>query len=199
MKTIILIFGTFFASTVQAQTCLSREKDVINPELTVESFLPNDLNRPLYIDYATTDSGCTEDGCKFAVDDVFVLEKKNTGLALIWIKKNNVIVRMKTVLSSHTADGLSINFLRSEPSNGFIYYIMKNGTQKCEKIPRWSSVLQYSGKDCSNYTIEAFHSNPNSEQQQKYIEPDDLTVELTDGACGGPTQPGTGSGGEPPP
>jgi hypothetical protein len=198
MKRILLTLLVLFASNIHAQTCLFRAKDVVHPELTVAPFLQDDLNRPLYIDSAVVTSDCTDEACVISKDDLFLLSRRGGDLILTWVKESNKVTRMDVRLETHSVKKQSIQFLKSASSNGYTFYLLKNGQKPCEEFPRWSAVALYAKKMCSIYTVEAFQTNPDQAMQAKYIEPDDPTAELKPGACTGTRQPSTGTGGEPP-
>jgi len=194
----LVIISAILSNNSYAQSCLIRTGDILNPELRVAPFSDADFRRPIYINSSSKTADCINDACSFSQDDVFILNRKGAGHELIWAKNGSEHVRFAVYFSSYSEGSRSIDFLKSESSNGYTYYLIRNGTTKCQDIPRWKHVSQYHDKDCGLYTIEAFESNPNQAMQEKYIEPDDTRAKLQS-SCGGPTQPGTGSGGEPPP
>lgn len=191
MKNIIIAL-IFVASNSSAEICLSRKNDVVHPSLNVTTFsVKKDLNRAFHIDNSTSQTECQSSPCKFSRDDMFILDRSGGHLNLLWIKKSNKVVRMKVTMQEKNSNGLRITFLKSEEKNGYIYYLMKRGELRCEQFSRWA---QYTGSFCSMYTIEAFQAKSD---KAKHIRPDDPAAELK--LCFLPMQPGTGTGGEPPP
>lgn len=195
MKNQLLSVVLLLASNCYAETCLIRKDDVVHPTLKTEPIsLKKDLIQPVYIDYAAVQTDCHSDACKIEKNDVFLLKRGFLKDTLYWISGSG-ITYLDVKLNKKNSAGLSMNFLKSESNNGYTYYLIKNGDTACNLIPRW--VGKYTDERCSLYTVEVFETNPDSEMDKKYIKPDDSRAKLD--VCVGSLQPGTGSGGEPPP